>query len=66
MEKLSIEKLPNFLNDNKFKWFAVVIGLLQTVTIILGFFVHFTIGIVLLVAFIITVLSLYYLAKKLV
>ena len=65
MKKLSIEKLPNFLNDNKFKWFAVVIGLLQLVTIALGFFVHFMVGIVLLVAFIITVLALYHLAKKL-
>ncbi len=64
MKKLSTEKLPNFLNDEKFKWFAVVIGLLQLVTIILGFIVHFMVGIVLLVTFIITVLSLYYLAKK--
>lgn len=64
MEKLSQEKLPKFLNDDKFKWFAVGIGLLQLVTIVLGFLTHIALGIILTVVFAVTVVLLYDMAKK--
>ena len=55
MKKLSQEKLPKFLNDDKFKFIAVGICLLQLLTIVLGFMTHIAIGIALIVIFIVVV-----------
>lgn len=64
MKKLSQEKLPKFLNDDKFKFIAVGICLLQLLTIVLGFMTHIAIGIALIVIFIVVVVLLYNTAKE--
>lgn len=64
MKKLSQEKLPKFLNDDKFKFIAVGICLLQLLTIVLGFMTHIAIGIALIAIFIVVVVLLYNTAKE--
>lgn len=64
-KKLSQEKLPEFLNDKKIQTIIAIIIALQLSTIILGFFANIGIGLALLVIFIVVLVLLYNLLKKL-
>ena len=64
--KLTDEKLPQFLKNENVKIAAAVLIVMQLVVILFGFFSNIIIGLVMLVIFIIFLLLLYYFSKRMI
>ncbi|MBM6615835.1 DHH family phosphoesterase [Desemzia sp. RIT804] len=64
--KLTDEKLPQFLKNENVKLAAAVLIVMQLIVILLGFLSNIIIGLVMLIIFIIFLLFLYYFSKRMI
>lgn len=64
--KLTDEKLPQFLKNENVKLAAVALIVIQLIVILLGFFSNVIIGLVMLVVFIVFLLLIYFFSKRMI